>query len=400
MRSYRQSASFWFTRISALALITGLGAGCSADAIRLTEPIYTGSTANQQQTISAQANAYQAPQQFAAPSPAVQSRQLPPPSGGYQTAYNYPGSAGTQQSYSSAPTSYPQQQASAPKPYTPPKPYAPSGMPKPLGKVTVDSQGTPQPRRAEPAVARTEAPQPHQQNNVASSGGYTVRSGDSLWSIAHAHGVTTSELASANNIEGGNIRPGQTLKIPSGGETQVARVDPKDGTMSDAQPEATPEVRPEKTPVSYTPPSAEPKQESAAPAADTTAKSGGAGFRWPVHGRIIAEFGSKPNGERNDGINLAVPEGTAVKAAEDGTVIYSGNELKSYGNLILVRHEGGWVSAYAHNSELLVKRGEKIRRGQIIAKSGMSGNVTSPQVHFELRKGATPVNPVGHMASA
>jgi murein DD-endopeptidase MepM/ murein hydrolase activator NlpD len=133
-----------------------------------------------------------------------------------------------------------------------------------------------------------------------------------------------------------------------------------------------------------------PQQESAA----------GSGFRWPVRGRVISEFGKKPNGERNDGINMAVPEGTAVKAAEDGTVIYSGNELKSYGNLILVRHENGWVSAYAHNSELKVKRGEQVRRGQIVALSGMSGGVTTPQVHFELRKDATPVNPMSHMSES
>jgi murein DD-endopeptidase MepM/ murein hydrolase activator NlpD len=122
------------------------------------------------------------------------------------------------------------------------------------------------------------------------------------------------------------------------------------------------------------------------------------GFRWPVRGRVISGFGKKPNGERNDGINLAVPEGTAVKAAEDGTVIYAGSELKSYGNLVLIRHTGGWVSAYAHNSELKVKRGDEVRRGQVIAASGMSGGVTTPQVHFELRKDAAPVDPLKHLS--
>ncbi len=129
------------------------------------------------------------------------------------------------------------------------------------------------------------------------------------------------------------------------------------------------------------------------PAADATE-----GFRWPVRGRIISGFGKKPNGERNDGINLAVPEGTSVKAAEDGTVIYAGNELKSYGNLVLIRHANGWVSAYAHNSKLEVKRGDQVKRGQVIALSGMSGGVTTPQVHFELRKDATPVDPLQHLS--
>jgi murein DD-endopeptidase MepM/ murein hydrolase activator NlpD len=123
-------------------------------------------------------------------------------------------------------------------------------------------------------------------------------------------------------------------------------------------------------------------------------------FRWPVRGRIISGFGKKPNGERNDGINLAVPEGTEVKAAEDGTIIYAGNELKSYGNLVLIRHADGWVSAYAHNSDLKVKRGQEVRRGETIAVSGMSGGVTTPQVHFELRKDATPVDPLQHLTES
>jgi murein DD-endopeptidase MepM/ murein hydrolase activator NlpD len=136
--------------------------------------------------------------------------------------------------------------------------------------------------------------------------------------------------------------------------------------------------------------------DSAADAASADGKS----FRWPVRGRIISGFGSKPNGEKNDGINLAVPEGTSVKAVEAGTVIYAGNELAGYGNLILVRHADGWVSAYAHNKDLLVKRGDVIQRGQTIAHAGMTGSVTSPQVHFELRKGAKPVNPLDYLAGA
>ena len=120
-------------------------------------------------------------------------------------------------------------------------------------------------------------------------------------------------------------------------------------------------------------------------------------FRWPVRGRIISDFGAKPGGGRNEGVNLAVPEGTAVHAADDGTVIYSGNELKGYGNLILVRHSEGWVSAYAHNSELKVKRGDTVRRGDVVALAGATGSVTQPQVHFELRKGNKPVDPLNHL---
>lgn len=117
-------------------------------------------------------------------------------------------------------------------------------------------------------------------------------------------------------------------------------------------------------------------------------------FRWPAHGRIIQGF--KSGG--NDGINIAVPEGTSVKAAEAGTVAYAGSEIKGFGNLVLIRHPNGFVSAYANNGDIEVKRGEQVKRGQTIAKSGQSGNVASPQLHFELRKGSTPVDPTRYLA--
>ncbi|WP_051630811.1 M23 family metallopeptidase [Afifella pfennigii] len=399
MRQYPRSTNpvAWPTRISVLALVAGLGAGCSADAVRLTEPIYTGSTANQRQVIAAQsAPGYQG-SQMASAGP-VSSQPLPPPAPSYQTAYNYPGPSGAPQ-----PSYQQQQQPAAPQAYTPPKPYAPSGMPKPLGRLNVDESGRPA-QRAQPASAPAPRPAttaPRQVASPAASGGsYTVQSGDSLWTIAHNHGLTTSELARANNLQDGTIRPGQRLVIPGSGTTQVASVDPKAVPAPAAQPAQS---APSQAQQSYSPPSSDAASGGGATPVATTPSApqpSALGFRWPVQGRIIDEFGSKPNGERNDGINLAVPEGTAVKAAEDGTVIYAGNELKSYGNLVLIRHEGGWVSAYAHNSQLDVKRGDTVRRGQIIAKSGMTGNVTTPQVHFELRKGATPVNPLEHMASA
>ena len=126
----------------------------------------------------------------------------------------------------------------------------------------------------------------------------------------------------------------------------------------------------------------------------------GNSFRWPVQGRIISEFGTKADGGHNDGIDLAVPQGTSVKAAENGVVAYAGDELKPYGNLILIRHSNNWVSAYAHNEELMVKRGDKVRRGQVIAKAGKTGAVSQPLVHFELRKGSRPIDPTKYMSNA
>jgi murein DD-endopeptidase MepM/ murein hydrolase activator NlpD len=117
-------------------------------------------------------------------------------------------------------------------------------------------------------------------------------------------------------------------------------------------------------------------------------------FRWPARGRIIQGF--KAGG--NDGINISVPTGTSVRAAESGVVVYSGDGLKGYGNLVLIKHPNGFVSAYGNNGELDVKRGEKVARGQVIAKSGDTGNVNSPQLHFELRKGSTPVDPTSYLA--
>jgi murein DD-endopeptidase MepM/ murein hydrolase activator NlpD len=154
-------------------------------------------------------------------------------------------------------------------------------------------------------------------------------------------------------------------------------------------------VEPAATPMRAAAPAAEPSETASINQQTRAAAPAGAGFRWPAKGRVISGFGK---GGGNDGINIALPEGTPVKAAEAGEVAYAGNELKGYGNLVLIRHPDGWVSAYAHNGELKVKRGDKIARGQTVATSGQTGNVSSPQLHFELRKGSTPVDPMPHLS--
>ena len=131
---------------------------------------------------------------------------------------------------------------------------------------------------------------------------------------------------------------------------------------------------------------------SAAPDGASSGENGQ--FRWPARGRIIQGF--KSGG--NDGINIALPEGTSVRAAEDGKVAYAGSALKGYGNLVLIRHSNGFVTAYANNGELSVKSGDAVKRGQVIAKSGQTGDVSTPQLHFELRKGQTPVDPTNYLA--
>ncbi len=120
----------------------------------------------------------------------------------------------------------------------------------------------------------------------------------------------------------------------------------------------------------------------------------GAGkFLWPVNGKVVSPFGVKEGGQHNDGINIAAPLGTPVRAADNGVVVYAGNELRGFGNLLLIRHADGWVSAYAHCDALLVKRGEQVKRGQVVARVGQTGAVATPQLHFELRKSGQAVDP-------
>jgi murein DD-endopeptidase MepM/ murein hydrolase activator NlpD len=121
--------------------------------------------------------------------------------------------------------------------------------------------------------------------------------------------------------------------------------------------------------------------------------SGVASFQWPVSGRVISSFGATLQGERNDGINIATPLGTPIHAAAGGTISYAGNELKGYGNLVLIRHSNGYVTAYAHADRLTVSRGDTVLKGEIIGYAGSTGDVDTPQLHFEIRKGVTPVNP-------
>jgi murein DD-endopeptidase MepM/ murein hydrolase activator NlpD len=239
---------------------------------------------------------------------------------------------------------------------------------------------------------------------------HVVNRGDTLMSIAHRNHVPVAELAKANGIDANSkLKLGQKITVP-GAKSAAAPVAAQPAQVAAAQPGA---VAAPATKMAAVEPAKEKARlaqatttpEAAAAVTETpvkTAEATGAlpTFRWPVRGRVVTGYGAKTNGKSNDGINVAVPEGTPVKAAEDGVVAYSGNELKGYGNLILVRHSNGYVTAYAHASELLVKRGETIKRGQIIAKSGQSGEVGSPQLHFEIRKGSSPVDPLQFLNGA
>jgi murein DD-endopeptidase MepM/ murein hydrolase activator NlpD len=238
---------------------------------------------------------------------------------------------------------------------------------------------------------------------------HVVNRGDTLLSIARRNHVPVGELAKANSLDPqAKLKLGTKLAVPGAKSAAVLPAAP--AAVAAAQPGAASAPPATKmAAVAGGPPQSvrlaqattkvdEPSAEAPAKAAEATGAL--PTFRWPVRGKVITSYGAKTNGKANDGINLAVPEGTPVKAAEDGVVAYSGNELKGYGNLVLVRHSNGYVTAYAHASELLVKRGDTIKRGQIIAKSGQSGEVGSPQLHFEIRKGSSPVDPLQFLNGA
>ena len=252
------------------------------------------------------------------------------------------------------------------------------------------------------------------------NGTYVVQPGDSIYAIARKHKVAFTELQQVNGIvDPLKVRPGVELKVPAMGTATAAAmpVPLRTAAVPDMRAEpvapAVPSTSMQPTVINASkpadsaipvPPSSEAansgKGDKVAVATPPPAKASGGDtskLRWPAQGKIIAGFGGRPDGTHNDGINMSVPQGTDVHAAESGVVAYAGSELKGYGNLVLVRHDNGWVTAYAHNEELLVKRGDKVARGQVIAKAGKTGTVDQPQVHFELRQGSKPVDPTPFM---
>lgn len=410
-------------RISFVALMAGGMAACSADSARFnspnsnpfaSSPTYTGSVA-------------------AAPTGSVQGA---PMAGGSASGVPLAPIGQPVASAYPAPAPY-----GTPAPYGSPAPYgtpAPYGSPAPYGAPAAGSSpyGAPAQVAAAPARVSPAAPaqagyggtqplygsQPQQLSSPvaaapvrtpaaqasATGGAHVVAPGETLSSIARNNGLSRGELASANGIDiNAMVRIGQKLTIPGASGGTVVAAAPKPAPAAPATPKPTPVVasapaKPASTPVAQAPAGPKPQTIAAVKPSETPddirTAAAGPQFRWPVRGRVISGFGPKPGGQQNEGINISVPEGTSVKAAEDGVVAYAGSELKGYGNLVLIKHADGWVTAYANNSTLDVKKGDTVKRGQVIAKAGQTGNVTSPQVHFEIRKGSQPVDPSQHLA--
>ena len=261
-----------------------------------------------------------------------------------------------------------------------------------------------------PATKAQPAAAPAGQTNVARTRAHRVQPGETIYALGRKYGVHPKKIASANGFSlNTRLKVGQVVRIPSSDGWNMPA--PKQQVARTHQ--QKPQTRPPVTAIHK--PSAPARQVAQTPAKDEdriTApapqrklaqaqpkQSSSAQFIWPVQGSVVARFGQKVNGVKSEGVNIAAPEGAPVRAAADGVVAYAGNELKGYGNLVLIRHPGGWVTAYAHNKALKVKRGDRVRRGQVIATVGKTGSVKRAQLHFELRKGATPVNPVKYLGT-
>lgn len=245
--------------------------------------------------------------------------------------------------------------------------------------------------------------------------GVTVRKGDTVYGIARRQGVTIRALIDANGLRPPyNLRIGQKLRLP-GQQTYVVRkgdtvygISRKFGINMRALAQQNNMRPPYKITVGQ---KLRLSGESKAVASKTKRRGravtssrvtkppprGKRNFLKPVEGKLLAGFGPKSGGLHNDGINIAAPKGTPVRAAENGVVVYVGSELRGFGNLLLIKHADGWISAYGHTDRPLVKRGDVVKRGEPVAKVGKSGNVTSPQLHFELRRGTRAVDPTRYL---
>ncbi|WP_306249825.1 LysM peptidoglycan-binding domain-containing M23 family metallopeptidase [Parvularcula sp. IMCC14364] len=261
-----------------------------------------------------------------------------------------------------------------------------------LGQPEIQqAQYTPPPQPQPAAPIPQPVSQPRQQ---AAAQSYVVRPGNTLYSISRAYGLDVATVAIANGLTPPyTLSVGQRLTIPSAGQptaamTQSAPTQPVSNANRNTyvDPQAGSSYR----------------REAAAPVPDAPKsvsyavpeKSNSVRFDWPIQGMVVMGYGLAPDGRRNDGINIAAPVGTPIRATADGEVVYRGSDLEGYGNLLLVKHAGGWVSAYAHTDAMLVRKGENVRKGQVIAKVGTTGTVDQPQLHFELRHDLKPKDPL------
>jgi len=214
-----------------------------------------------------------------------------------------------------------------------------------------------------------------QRIKIPSSKLHTVAKGETGYSISRRYGVTVSALMRANGIRTPfRLSVGQKLNLPGGAKVTAATPAPR------SRPAVSKPTSRGRTIARPTPP---PRSKS--------------GFVWPIRGDLASRFGPKEGGLHNDGINIIAKQGTAVKAADAGVVVYASNALEGYGNLLLIKHSGGWMTAYAHNERILVQLNQQVKRGELVARVGKSGDVKEAQLHFEIRRGRQALDPLKYL---
>lgn len=292
-------------------------------------------------------------------------------------------------------------------------------------KYEVRNAPVPVPKpRAKPASIKKKAeavkPQPKAPSVTPASTLYVIKKGDTVYGIAGRHGLDARQVITANRLTAPYLlRPGERLRLPVPAYHTVKKGETGYGISRGYGVSLTSLIRLNHLKAPYRlsvgqrlkiPGRTGPASRAATPgrARGPVIKAKlppppprqGSAFMWPLKGRIISSFGPKGGGLHNDGINIRARAGSNVRAAEAGTVVYADSGLRGYGNLVLIRHSGGWVTAYAHNSELLVRRGDRVKRGETVARAGSSGGVKEPQLHFEVRKGTAAVNPLKYLAKS
>lgn len=229
-----------------------------------------------------------------------------------------------------------------------------------------------------------------------------VQAGDTLYSLSRKYSVPVNDLAVMNKLNPPfALQIGQKIRVPNLEQAMVARdvvienkakqehIQEKQQSGEKGRIQSKTEVETVKTEKKI---SSDPTKKLPKINARSSSK-----FSWPVRGKILSAYGAKNNGLFNDGVNIASAKGTSVVAAENGVVAYAGNEIKGMGNLIIVQHESGWMTVYAHLDSMNVKRGTKVSVGQKIGTVGETGKVDSPQLHFEIRKGTKAYDPISYM---
>ena len=254
---------------------------------------------------------------------------------------------------------------------------------------------------------------------------HKVARGETLYAIARQYDLKPWEMVSANDLDQPYvIKPGQVLRVPGkhmSGQADIPARSEREVRVASAAPmtsyrtaAASPtSLTPRQKPTGSIPSAAVPAARSTAPVTRTALVSGiptppapkanrstakRSDFIMPVSGRLVSGFGPKEDGYHNDGINISARKGEPIKAAKGGIVTYAGNELKGYGNLILIKHDNGYVTAYAHTDKMMVRRGDVVEQGQVVARVGETGAVDTPQLHFEIRRGRDAVNPSGYLS--